>query len=255
MVVCGPVQKLLPGLPDSPDAHWFTLSADGTISGSSTSLPEGPGHAIPNRLRQISAKRSKKTLPEAVTAESQAHPTANIETWSFDEHRVGLQPIIRRGWAKKRIPFIAPVRPRYQWLYLYAFVNPSTGESFWLLLPSINIRLMSLALTQFAQWSGAGSKRRILLVMDRAGWHTSKQLVMPNGITPILLPPYTPELQPAERLWALSDEPLANRAFNQLDHLEALLVQRCQFLNAHPELVRKRAYFHWWPPSIQRSLL
>ncbi|WP_445240191.1 transposase [Microcoleus vaginatus] len=47
----------------------------------------------------------------------------------------------------------------------------------------------------------------ILLVMDRAGWHISERLVIPSGICVEYLPAYSPELQPAERLWSVTDEP------------------------------------------------
>src|SRR3712207_7930959 len=55
------------------------------------------------------------------------------------------------------------------------------------------------------------SRRSIVLVLDNAGWHGPEGLAVPDGISPVFLPPYSPELQPAERLWSLVDEPLANR--------------------------------------------
>ena len=77
---------------------------------------------------------------------------------------------------------------------------------------------------------GAGADIQILLVVDGAGWHRSKDLVVPEGIHLEILPPYSPELQPAERLWRLADEPLANRAFEQLEQLEEILEVRCRTL-------------------------
>ena len=50
-----------------------------------------------------------------------------VEAWAFDEHRLGLKPIIRRIWAPKGQRPKARARPRYQWLYLYAYVQPQTG--------------------------------------------------------------------------------------------------------------------------------
>lgn len=55
--------------------------------------------------------------------------------------------------------------------------------------------------------------------------------MLPEGIHLVLLPPYSPELQPAERSWELTDEPSVNRSFDTLDKLGAVLVQGCQVLS------------------------
>lgn len=106
------------------------------------------------------------------------------------------------------------VRPRYQWMYLYGFVEPKSGKTSWLLMPTVNTPVFALALAAFAQEQGAGPNKQILLVLDQAGWHTSCDLVVPEGLHLLFLPSHAPELQPAERLWPLSNEPLANRVFS-----------------------------------------
>ncbi len=72
--------------------------------------------------------------------------------------------------------------------------------------------------------------KRIILVLDQAGWHTSDQVKVPKGIHLFFLPAYSPELQPAERLWPLTNEPIANRCFESLDELEVVLFARCRRL-------------------------
>ena len=69
-----------------------------------------------------------------------------------------------------------------------------------------------------------------MIVEDNAGWHRSSKVCLPLGIKFEPLPPYSPELQPAERLWKLVDEPLVNTYFETLDDLEKVLVERCRFL-------------------------
>jgi len=54
---------------------------------------------------------------------------------SYDEHRLGLKPIIMRAWALKRKRPTVCIHHRYQWLYLYAFVHPQTGNSHWVIMP------------------------------------------------------------------------------------------------------------------------
>jgi transposase len=113
----------------------------------------------------------------------------------------------------------------------------------------VTAEVFTIALSHFAQAVGVGPTKRILLVLDRAGWHTSQVLVMPEGIHLLFLPPYSPELQPCERLWPLTNEGVANRSFRSLDDLEVAQVQRCVVLQNQPEAIRSLTHFHWWPPS------
>jgi transposase len=61
------------------------------------------------------------------------------------------------------------------------------------------------------------------------------------------LPPYSPELQPAERLWPLVNEPLANIAFETIAEVEDLVEQRCRRLLKQQQLIRGLTLYHWWP--------
>lgn len=176
----------------------------------------------------------------------QQHPTATIEVWAFDEHRLGLKPILRAVWAPIGERPIARVHHRYEWLYVYGFVHPVTGRTEWLLLPRVNISWFNTALAAFARAVGASATRRIVLVLDNAGWHRSSKVIVPEGIDLLFLPPYSPELQPAERLWELVDEPLVNRSFDTLDEMEEVLIKRCQTLSTMTMQVQGRTQFHWW---------
>lgn len=161
--------------------------------------------------------------------------------WAEDEHRLGLLPVIRRVWAPKGRRPTAWVRRRYQWLYVYALVRPTSGKTWWCLLPTVTTPAMTAALAAFAHDEGIKATHRAVVVLDGAGWHTAKDLRVPDGIDLVFLPPASPELQPAERLWTLLDEPVANRTFADLDELEEVLVTRCRVLRrdrrtiaAHP---------------------
>jgi transposase len=105
-------------------------------------------------------------------------------------------------------------------------------------------RGFTIALEQFAQAVGAGPDRRIILVLDRAGWHSSQTLVVPDGIQLVFLPPYSPEMQPCERLWPLSNEAIANRCFETLDELQEVQAQRCVALQNNPTCIRHATLFH-----------
>ena len=62
-------------------------------------------------------------------------------------------------------------------------------------------------------------------MLDGAGNHTTP-LTVPEGIRLIYLPPYTPELQPAETLWVHVDEPIVNKHFETLEDLDAVVAAR-----------------------------
>ena len=96
---------------------------------------------------------------------------------------------------------------------------------------------------------GAGKKKQVLLVLDRAGWHVAKDLAVPEGLELEFLPPRSPELQPAERLWPLVNERVANRPFEDLDELEGALVEQCLALSERPELLRGHTHYRWWPEA------
>lgn len=186
-----------------------------------------------------------------MTEVSSAHPDSEVEVWSFDEHRLGLQPIMRRQWAKKGSRLRADVQTVYEWFYLYGFVHPSSGSTHWLLLPRVNHEVFSIALKLFAEDAKASTNKQIVLVLDRAGWHTTEKLKVPENIHLVFLPPYSPELQPAERLWSITDEPLVNKTFNTIAAMEEVVAQRCRWIMAEAKaLVRGLTNFHWWPQDL-----
>ncbi len=117
-----------------------------------------------------------------MTAVKAAYPNATVEVWAEDEHHLGLLPVIRRVWAPRGQRPTAPVHRRFQWLYAYGFVRPTTEESWWCLLPTVSIAAFELALTTFAAEEGIGPDRRAVLVLDPAGWHQSPRLAIPEGI-------------------------------------------------------------------------
>jgi hypothetical protein len=172
------------------------------------------------------------------------------ELWAMDEHRLGLKPLMRRIWAKRGQRPVCQVHQRYEWLYLYGFVHPNSGRSFWALMPTVSIAAFNAVLRHFAQFVQPSTRHRVTLLVDNAGWHSSPAVECPLGLDLDFLPAYSPELQPAEHLWAMSDLPLFNRCFEALDQLESLLIDRCTWLQTQLDLVRSATRFHWWPREV-----
>ena len=142
---------------------------------------------------------------------------------------------------------VARFKRGYEWTYLYGFVHPESGEVYWLILPTVNTELFSMALNEFAKEMGVGEDKRILLLVDKAGWHTGGKLEVPEGLHLEFLPSGSPELQPAERLWPLTNEAIANRLFEKISEMEQALVERCIELLDQAETIRDLTNYHWWP--------
>ncbi len=113
-------------------------------------------------------------------------------------------------------------------------------------LPHVNTQLFNRVLADFAQEFQLSRNKRVLLVLDRAGWHISHLLELPQGLDLCFLPAYSPELQPDERLWPLTNEIIANQTPQSLDELEELLILRCQKLLEQQDLIKGLTSYHWW---------
>ncbi len=186
---------------------------------------------------------------ELVAEVTRLRQERTVELWAMDEHRVGLKPILRRVWARKGQRPRVLVRPRYEWLYVYAFVCPETGEAEFWLTPSVNTETFTRITEAFVRGRALAEGSTVLLVLDQAGWHVSAESLALEGEALVFkhLPSHSPELMPAERLWSLTDEPLANRVFEQLADLEATLAERCVALTEQEERIRSLTLYHWWP--------
>lgn len=99
-------------------------------------------------------------------------------------------------------------------------MNPATGESSAILTPTVNTGYMNVHLQHISEL--VGPQRHVVLVLDGAGWHVAKALKVPSNITLLHLPPYSPELNPIERLWAfIKSHYLSNQIFKDYDDLFA----------------------------------
>jgi hypothetical protein len=108
----------------------------------------------------------------------------------------------------------------FESFYLYSAVEPAAGYDFTLILPSVNTNCMNVFLAELSK----NIKEEIIIIMDGAGWHKSKDLIVPKNIQIVLLPPYCPELNPVERLWLyLKNNILKNKVYTSANHLQTSL--------------------------------
>jgi|AGTN01.1.fsa_nt_gi hypothetical protein len=203
-----------------------------------------PRHVGADWLAQETFKARFRARMQALVHEDSERP---LEVWAFDEHRAGLKPVIRRVWAPRGQRPTAAGQHRFQWRYVYGFVRPGTGQVVWFLADAVNTAMFTEVLAAFAREVGAGTDKRVVLVLDGAGWHVATDLIVPEGIELVVLPPYSPELQPAECLWPLLREAVANDHIEDLADLDQILGDRCNALTDDPDTIRGRTLFHWWP--------
>jgi hypothetical protein len=165
--------------------------------------------------------------------------------WAEDEARLGLKPIARRVWSLRGRRPTSNGQSRFESLYVFGFAHPATGRNRTLILPRANTEAMGQALAEFGRWADPDGRKVLVLIVDNAGWHVAGKLAVPPNVALAHLPPCTPELQPAEPLWPLVREGLANKTFPTLPALADPLEKRCGWLAGNPATVKGAVGFHW----------
>ena len=108
-----------------------------------------------------------------------------------------------------------------EYIYAYSAIAPQTGDCFSMIAPYCNTEAMNCFLLQLASQY---NQYRIVLLLDKAGWHISKDLALQGNIVLMHLPPYSPELNPVELLWReIRNKYFHNKIFNSLDQVEDTL--------------------------------
>ena len=115
-----------------------------------------------------------------------------------DETRLGLHlPIHRRltGYGVKPVQVVEPLYASY---WLYAAVEPTTGDAFWWELPCLDADCFGLFLDKFGQHYAESLN---IVLLDQAPAHVAQRVAVPENVVLVWLPAYSPELNPVERLW------------------------------------------------------
>jgi len=128
-------------------------------------------------------------------------------------------------------------------MYAYAAVAPTQGQMVSLVLPEASTSMMNLFLEQVSQ---TFSKYFIIMQVDQAGWHSSKDLVIPENIRLISQPAYSPELNPVEHIWdELREKYFHNCVFPTLELLIDVLCQGlCDLANDAERLCSLTGFPH-----------
>lgn len=137
-----------------------------------------------------------------------------------------------------------PADQRYKNAYLFGAICPAHGKGAALMLPWSNTQTMQMHLDEISRH--VARKAHAVILMDRAGWHTTGNLNVPKNITIILLPSRAPELNPVENIWQyMRQNWLSNRLFEDYD---AIIDAGCEAWNkllAQPETITSIGMRNW----------
>jgi transposase len=147
-------------------------------------------------------------LATVLTQQGKEHAAVGpLKVFAQDETRLGLLPVVRRRITARGVQPVATVTHQFDNFYLYGAVEPTTGASFFLELPYLNRGAFQLWLDGFAATFPPSLN---LLILDNGAGHKAKAVRWPSNVLPIFLPPYSPELNPIERLWRDLKDKLAD---------------------------------------------
>ena len=146
----------------------------------------------PRRLLKNFGATAAKAIPDHAKGKP-------VEIWFQDEARIGQQGTLTRVWAKRGSRPRAPRDQRYEWAYIFGAVCPARSATAALVLSCANAEAMNLHLTEISKEVAVGA--HALLVLDGAGYHQTAALDVPENITLLHLPRYSPELNPVENIW------------------------------------------------------
>ena len=178
-------------------------------------------------------------------------PDKNVRVYFMDEARFGQKGTLTKVWQEKGSRPIVIRQTKYEWVYMYGAVEPLTGETSALLAPHVNTETMVEFLKILSGEVGAND--HVVLVLDQAGWHMSKKLVIPANITLLYLPPYSPELNCVERLWLyMKSHFLSNRVFKDYDAIMQAGTDAYRTMGPDRQLLKSICATTWLTPGNQR---
>lgn len=130
-----------------------------------------------------------------------------------------------------------------EYVYAYVAVCPQDGQMASMILPWVDTKLMSLFL---AHTAAQFPNEHCVMFLDGAGWHRAHELVVPSNMTLVPLPPYSPELNPAEHVWEyIRENDMRNLVFSDLDKVMDVVEASLHRLHETPDVLHSMTAFPW----------
>ena len=141
----------------------------------------------------------------------------SVNLYFQDESRFGLFTRNGKSVTAIRIKPICTFQQVFKSSWLSGAFSPITGDHFQLILPHCNADNFQIFLDYFSK---ENPKELKIMVLDNGKFHTAKKLIIPENIVLVFLPPYSPELNPAEKIWAKYKREFSNKFFESLKEVE-----------------------------------
>lgn len=144
------------------------------------------------------------------------------------------------------------VRPKVKYqhkfatTYLYGSYSPIDGDSFVFEIDAVNTNIFETYLKQFSLHRPNQTK---IVVIDNAGFHSTKNIEVPSNIILLRIPPYSPELNPCEQIWAWIKNRYKNKVFTDIDQLKNWLHAIVQSMK--PSLIKAIVSNHHYLNAFQ----
>lgn len=179
----------------------------------------------------------QREWPDKIRAVAAQRPNKRLRVYFQDESRFGQQGTMTNVWAKKGSRPTAVRQTEYEYLWVLGAVCPETGHAEGLLSPQLNTKIVNEFLSQFAK--SLPADEHAVMIWDGAGFHTGGQLRVPENVTLVKLPAYSPELNPIENLWHyLKSHFWSNRTYADYDDLEQAAIDAWRRAALDPELMK-----------------
>ena len=176
--------------------------------------------------------------------EAAGDATGPIEIWVQDESRVGQHGMLSRVWARKGTRPRIPRDHRFGYCYLFSAACPARELAVGQISERANTTEMNRHLQDISDQVAPGS--HAVVVLDGAGWHKSRELVIPNNISLVFLPPYSPELNPMENVFEfLKSSQLANRVFQTVEDVRMAVRKAWLDFVGDPERIYSITHREW----------
>jgi transposase len=200
-----------------------------------------PSHPKANKEEQEHFKQQFPNMVKEAVKTRDPKDERPVLEMAQDEACFGRISMLRRSWAPKPIRPLIPHHVVREYTYVYAVVAPKEGKMTSLILPTTDTSMMNLFLEHV---SCTFSKYFLVIQVDQAGWHSAKDLVIPENIRLIPQPAYSPELNPVEHIWEeIREKAFYNRTFLSLQAVTDTLCDQLLQLEDNEQLLRSMTYF------------
>ena len=168
---------------------------------------------------------------------------SRVRVWVMDEARYGLHDRLRRCWGRRGVRLVKRMQMDYEWGYLFGALDVIGGESEFLIMPSVSLEFTRMFLGQLvARDPGAHH----VVIWDNAGFHHRPgDPLLPPNVSILPLPPYSPELNPAEKLWDMIRDMTANVVHGTIEAMDNAVAAAAKTIYDAPDQIRSLVGGRW----------